>query len=490
MEKEIKLELYTGSWASLIPFLIFIVITIGLSFINAADLNMMTASGVLGLVIGMLFARDKIRYWDVVLEGLGQKLAMTAVLIWLIVGIYGAILKSGHIVEGLVWLGLQLQVKGAAFTVIAFLFSATFAVATGAAFGTVAAMGFILYPAGILLGSDPAVLGGAILSGAIFGDNIAPVSDTTIVSSFGQTYKYKEGSAEIGGCVRNRVKYLVIPFIISVCLFYLFGAAGSGQGLDPAKAGALLAEYQNPAGLLMLLPTAVVIWLAVRGVNLFIALSIGILLAIAVGLGAGLFGLSALFSLSESGQISGALPDGVGGMTTVCILLMVIVSMGRILIASGFMTELVDYLSRKTTTVRGAELVMYLFATVFSVLISAINTIPNICASPLLNAVGRKNGLHPYRRANLLAVTVCSFNVCMPFGGSILLLLGIMKTLSSTYSFVEVMSPSAFLLTPFYPILLWFTTLAAVITGWGRIYEGKGGSVADSPYDGPIVQKD
>ena len=134
MEKEQKLELYAGSGASLIPFTFFIAITIGLSFINAADLNMMTASGVLGLILGMLFAKDKSAYWGVVLEGLGQKLAMTAVLIWLIVGIYGAILKSGHIVEGLVWLGLQLQVQGAAFTVIAFLFSATFAVATGAAF--------------------------------------------------------------------------------------------------------------------------------------------------------------------------------------------------------------------------------------------------------------------------------------------------------------------------------------------------------------------
>ena len=206
-------------------------------------------------------------------------------------------------------------------------------------------------------------------------------------------------------------------------------------------------------------------------------------------LGSGLFGLAALFSLSPEGQISGALPDGIGGMTTVCILLMVIVSMGRILISSGFMDELVDYLSQRATTSRGAELVMYIFATLFSVLISAINTIPNICASPLLNAVGRKNGIHPYRRANLLAVAVCSFNVCMPFGGSVLLLLGIMKTLSSTYSFVEVLAPSAFLFTPFYPILLWFSMLFAVMTGWGRIYEGPQGAPVQEPYTGTIVQE-
>ena len=83
---------------SLVPFVVFIVITIGLSFINAADLNMMIASGVIGLIVGMLIVKDKPRYWDIVLEGLGDKMAMTAVLIWLVVGIYGSVLKSGHLV--------------------------------------------------------------------------------------------------------------------------------------------------------------------------------------------------------------------------------------------------------------------------------------------------------------------------------------------------------------------------------------------------------
>ena len=48
MEKEKKLEFYGGNGMSLVPFVVFIVITIGLSFINAADLNMMIASGVIG----------------------------------------------------------------------------------------------------------------------------------------------------------------------------------------------------------------------------------------------------------------------------------------------------------------------------------------------------------------------------------------------------------------------------------------------------------
>lgn len=79
----------------------------------------------------MLIVKDKPRYWDIVLEGLGDKMAMTAVLIWLVVGIYGSILKSGHLVEGLVWLSVKLHLSGAGFCVATFLFSATFALATG-----------------------------------------------------------------------------------------------------------------------------------------------------------------------------------------------------------------------------------------------------------------------------------------------------------------------------------------------------------------------
>lgn len=476
LKKEGVLEFSGGKGFALVPFITFICITIGLSFINAADLNMMIASGVIGLIVGMLFAKNKNYYWDVVLKGLGEKLGMTAVLIWLVVGIYGAILKSGHIVEGLVWLSVQLHLKGAAFTVAAFIFSATFAVATGAAFGTIAAMGFILYPVGILLGSSPAVLGGAIISGALFGDNIAPVSDTTIVSSTGQTYLHKEGSADIGGAVKDRSKYVIIAGLISILLFYIFGAAKVGEGLDPTLATQLLLEHQMPKGLLLLIPTAIVIYMAVKGKNLFITLSIGIVIAIIVGLTSGLFNLSTLCYI-ENGVAKGAFPEGVAGMTTVCILLMVIVSMGNLLTESGLMDSIVEYLNKSVIkSVTGAELVMFFFASIFSLLISAINTIPNICSGPLLNAIGKKNNLHPYRRANILAVSVCSFNAFMPFGGSVLLLLGIMKTLSSSYDFIEVLSPNAFLLTTFYPLIIWFVMLFSIFTGWGRIFEDKNGN--------------
>ena len=193
--------------------------------------------------------------------------------------------------------------------------------------------------------------------------------------------------------------------------------------------------------------------------------------------------MSDLFHL-ENGVAAGALPTGVAGMLNVCILLMVVVSMGNLLIKSGFMEQLVERLSRNIKTTRGAELLIFLFSTAFSVLISAINTIPNICASPLVNALGQKAKLHPIRRANFLAVACDSFNACMPFGGSVLLLLGCIKTLAADASYITVPSPNAFLTTCFYPCVLWVVMLIAVLTGWGRIYEGKNGEpVKELPKD-------
>lgn len=474
MRENKKLEFRGGSFMALIPFAIFIVITIGLSFANAADLNMMIGAGVVGLLVGMLFVKDLEAYWDTILAGLGSKVGMTAVMLWLVVGIYGNILKSGHIVEGLVWLGVQLNMSGAAFTVAAFVFAALFAMATGSGFGTISTMSFILYPAGILLGSNPAVLAGAILSGAAVGDNLAPVSDTTIIAATSQEYNNKEGAADIGGTVRTRSPLVIVGFVVAAVLFFIFGGSG-GATLDPNHAAELLAAYQMPAGLLLLIPTALVIYLAVRGKNIFACLGIGSVVAIVIGLVAGLFDFSAIVAI-EDGALVGAIPSGVAGMTTVSILLILVVSMGELLTRSGCMEATVNWLNSSVIkSPRGAELAIFSLSTIFGILIAAINTIANICVAPFVNAIGRKNNLHPYRSANILATTICSFPFFVPFGGCVLLLLGGLSSMKDAYPFLPELAATDMFFTAFYPWAIWVITLVACITGWGRLFEGKNG---------------
>ena len=482
MKTNDKLDFYGDKGASLIPFLIFLVITIALSMINLADINMMCAAGVVGLIIGMFFAKDKGKYWNTVLEGLGDKVGMTAVLIWLVVGIYGNILRAGQLSDGLVWLADKLSLSGAAFCVAAFLLSAGFAIATGAAFGTIAAMTPVLYPVGIILGSNPACLAGAIVSGGLFGDNIAPVSDTSICAASGQTYTNKDGIAEIGGCVRERAKIVIPTFIITVVLYAIFGGAGGASGVDQAVIQDLVANHQNPAGLLMLVPTVIVIGLAIKGKSLFEVLPIGIIVSTVLGLVAGLFEFSDLISIQD-GAVTGAVPSGVSGMFNVCILLMVIVSMSYLVISSGMMEAAVDKLSETANTTTKAQLVIFFFVSIMNVLIAAINTIPNICCGTVVNEIGKKAKLHPYLRANLIAIPCCSFHF-LPFSGSVLFILGFIKTMAMDASYIVVPTAASFLTATFYPVVLWTLTLIAILTGFMKMFEGPDGKpVKEEPKD-------
>ena len=339
-------------------------------------------------------------------------------------------------------------------------------------------MCFILYPAGILLGCNPAVLAGAILSGAAFGDNFAPVSDTTIIAATSQEYKYTNGAASIGGTVKCRYKYVFIAAIIAAVLFFVFG--GSGNTLDPAEAENLLKQYQMPQGLLLLIPTLVVIILAVKGVNIFASLGTGSILAIVIGLGAKLFKPSDLICIKD-GAISGTITSGVSGMFNVSILLMIVVSMGELLIASGCMEAVVDWLNNSVIkTERGAEISMFCLSTVFGILIAAINTIANICVAPFINAIGKKNDIHPYRRANILATTICSFPFFLPFGGCVLLLLGGISSQTDAYAFLPKLGAGDMIATTFYSWAIWAVMLVSCITGKGRAFEGRNGEYIEA----------
>lgn len=75
-------------------------------------------------------------------------------------------------------------------------------------------------------------------------------------------------------------------------------------------------------------------------------------------------------------------------------------------------------------------------ATAQGILIAAINTIANICVASFINAIGKNKGLHPHRRANILATTICSFPFFLPYSGCVLLLLGGLNSMSDTYTFL------------------------------------------------------
>ena len=447
-----KLTFKKSRFFSFIPFGIFIIVTIGLSFCGITDINMMTGTAVLALLLGMFFCTNIDIYWEVIIKGFGSKIGMTAVLLWLIVGIYCNILKNGNIVGGLVWLGLHTHLNSSAFVVLTFFFSAIFSIATGSGFGTISTMGFILFPTGILMGAKPEFLAGAILSGTAFGGCIAPIFDTTIIASTTQEDFDTNRTTDIGTALKARLPLVIIAGVISAVLFYLFGGtktANINQNYE------LLQKFQEPKGLLLLISTFLVIIMAIKGINLFVSLSVGIVSAIVIGCIAKLFDLSSLCTIKD-GQVSGAIPDGIAGMTAVSILLIVVVSMGELLIESGCLNDILNWLNEKVIkTPKGAEKVMYVLITIFSILIAAINSLACICVAPFVNAIGKKNHIDPIRRTNLLIAGVNTFPFFIPYGGCVLVLLGSISTISKSYSFIPEISQNSMIGTTFFPWILW-----------------------------------
>ena len=444
----------------LIPFTLFVVSAIGLSFVGAVDINLLVGVGILAILIGALITKDRIGYWDTVFEFFGSRTAVTAALLWLLVGVYGSILKEGYIVEGLMWAAEQLNINGAAFTIVVFLFSALFAISTGSGFGTISTMSMTLFPAGIMLGANPSILGGAILSGAALGDSIAPVSDTAVIAASTQEYADGRQVADIGGTVKNRLLFVLIAAFFTLIAFVVVGL------LSYESSATILNEdtAMQPYGLTMLIPTFLVILLSFRRVNIFISLFTGMLLAVAIGFLFQLFGMSELISINN-GRVSGAVVNGIASMANICILLMVVVALSGLIIRSGCMDFIIGKLNTHIIrSKRDAELTIFFLVSLAGILIAAVNTIANICIAPFVNSIGRQHALHPYRRATLLATVICTFPFFLPYGGCVLLL---QKGIEASACEVSIRATDVFL-TAFYPWALFAVMLVVCITGYKR----------------------
>ena len=158
---------------------------------------------------------------------------------------------------------------------------------------------------------------GAIVSGAAFGDNLGPISDTTIASSATQ-------HADLGTVVKTRMRYSLPAAAGALVLFLLFSKTAEGGSAMEAVEGAA-----NPASLAMLTVPAVIIVLCLMRKHLITALTWGILSGIAVGLLFGIYTVESLISFPGGFSVSGAIIEAISGTSgTVAMLIAVFALLG------------------------------------------------------------------------------------------------------------------------------------------------------------------
>ncbi|MGM0432192.1 MAG: Na+/H+ antiporter NhaC family protein, partial [Spirochaetota bacterium] len=203
--------------------------------------------------------------------------------------------------------------------------------------------------------------------------------------------------------------------------------------------------------------------------DLFKAITVGLLTGIITGLVSGIFTMDSLFASSgELGNhVTGFLPTGVSSiMSTVTLVISVFGIMG-VLQAAGALDSLVEKIlnSKMGQTVRGTETSIAIGTCLTTAIFGGVTSAAILTFGPVVNEIGSRKNIHPYRRANLLDGFVNSLPVVIPF--------------LSVFVFITValsgLSPVAVAAGLFYPMTLFVTLSVAVATGWGLRYEGKDG---------------
>ncbi|WP_276300588.1 Na+/H+ antiporter NhaC family protein [Halorussus lipolyticus] len=485
-----RIEFYGGPAASAIPIALFIgwaVFQSGLMRIG--DTTGLVAGMLVSLIVGMFFAKgDWKTYANTIFEGMTQRVAATAIVAWLWAGMFADTIQAGEFVSGLVWAAQALEVGPTLFPAITFVLAALLATGIGTGYGTVIAFVGLFFPAGVLLGANPTLLFGAILSGAVFGDNLAPVSDTTIVSAVTQ-------DADIGGVVASRFKYASVAAVLAFSTYLLAGSAMSG--VDVAGSADILSGQSEALGLVHLASIGVVIATAISGRHIVEAISWGLVVAVAANVVFGLASISEmlLFRAPASSDFAQALeflpvvttvpatsPDigvygtfysGAAGFFPLIVLTLLIVAGARIMIRGGGFEAVQNFLlNRVATSVRRAETTMVLGTASVNAMIT-INTAAEIAIAPYVARIGERFNVNGYRRANILDANTSALGYIFPWAGGVLVGYTEMQGLVGEFDwFTQAMlvNPAEVWPFVFHGWFLFGVFIVSALTGFGLEY--------------------
>ncbi len=354
----------------------------------------------------------------------------------------------------------------------------------GTGYGTTVAFTTLFFPAGVLLGANPVLLFGAIPSGAVFGDNLAPVSETTIVSAATQ-------DADIGGVVASRFKYAIVAAVISFAGYLVAGPVMGGPDV-PGGAREVFVGNSRPAGLVHLVPMLAVIGPAVAGRHVVAAafnLAFG-LASVAemvilpapetLGVARSLVGLP-FVELVPAGAtgVGGSLYTGAQGFFPLIVLVLLIVAGAQVMIRGGGFAALQDWLlDSVATSVRRAETAM-VFGTALVDAIITINTAAEIAIGPYIARLGERFNINGYRRANILDATTAALGYIFPWSGAVLVGFAVIRDLPTQYEWFTqsmVVNPAEVVPFVFHGWVLVAVFLLAALTGFGLEYTSDRGS--------------
>ncbi len=349
------------------------------------------------IILAIILSKDKLNQTiEQFLRGVGHTDIIAMCMIYLLAGAFAAVASATGGVQATVNLGLAM-IPSALILPGIFIISAFIATSMGTSMGTIAAVAPVALGIATAADMDIALTAGVVLSGAMFGDNLSIISDTTIAATRSQGCEMKDK-------FRENVR-IALPAAVAALVLFAFSSKVSSV---PAAESI---EW------LKVLPYLTILVLAVSGLNVFVVLSIGILLAGAIG----------FITLPDYplATFSNDIYGGFGNMQEIFLLSMLIGGMGELMRQQGglaFITRLISrMIQRHKQSERGGEIGIAT-AVGLTNFCTANNTVAIIVAGGVAKEIAEENQVTPRRSASLLDIYSCVVQGVLPYGAQALLL--------------------------------------------------------------------
>lgn len=404
------------------------------------------------LVAGALFARDDKAYGEAIVYGLCKPMFAVIVLAVMLAAVSGKLISASGMVQTIASYVVAVGLTGRWFVAAAFLITCLLAFSTGTSVGTYFVVIPILFPVGVMAGVAPAYMIGAIVSGAAFGDNLGPISDTTIASSSTQ-------HADLGKVVKTRMRYSIPAAVGALVFFLLFTKTGSA-GMNP---GAAQDVAVRPLSLIMLVVPVTIVALCLMRRHLIMALSYGILAGAAAGLLSGIYKVTDLVAFPGGFAVSGLVTEAIGGTAGTVAMLIAVFALLGVMEQSGLFEDVGALLQRFAGNERSTEATIVLSTGILS-MITGVISVAIVALGDLVNEIGEKAGVDRYRRANLLDCTGCVFCFLSPWTVHCV----IPAQQSAQFGEAYAVAPAQIPFVNYYSICMLVILVTAIVTGYGR----------------------
>ncbi len=365
---------------------------------------------------------------DLMVKGAGNSNIITMCIIYLLAGAFAAVAQATGGVDAMVNAGLSL-VSADWILPGLFVISALVATAMGTSMGTIGALAPIAAGLAQQAGLEPALVAGVLLSGAMFGDNLSIISDTTIAAT-------KTQGAEIKDKFRENLKIALPAAVLTFMLFALLTETSTTITVQPFSWSGVL-------------PYAAILILAVAGMNVFAVLLLGIVLAALQG------AVLADYQLANLGK---DIFKGFGNMQEIFLLSMFVGALGEFLKQQGgldwiasHINQLADKLALAGNKAQQLAIAALVFLTNLCI---ANNTVAIVITADVSKDLAEHHGISPKRSASLLDIFSCISQGMVPYGAQALLL-------GASFG----LSPWDVVTQSYYCFILAFVALAVVVFG-------------------------